>query len=1159
MAETTHTRRVGFKLFLEGQEVDMVSFKLSAGIGTSAMMNVSIPANDYAHELKPRTVVHLFWYENKYELGVKQATFWNDAREELKETYTGNDRNPDLVKYMEDKASGVISQLTDYTDPLNWKLLFAGEVMGYGFSKIGGIRSISLTCVDFSSYWQAAQMYWGYKNASSDKKKKAIFVGATRLYQGGKTPVTTRDRLVQVLTSKPNGMLQPEGILGGLVSLLESATGVYNPGMNGKEHRGVNDLLSYAEMKYHLTRMVGASEKDKTASVFLNDKLFKKWLLRVGKSINQTASYMQLINALLPHIHYEWNSVTAPPFVPQQKNLATTEMKKIPTKYRGKGDIGELQKRCRKSWNTINSLEAKTRRNTKHLNKLPRNYDPVRDLPDLDAERKPKRNPEIKKTMTALTTGGSQLAPWKNAAALRRAGQAIRRELQKKAGGSSKLQRKASAVYAAFEYAAQAVELIEKLNGDNHLCTANNFQRIKRLLERARRGAGSGAGYTTKTEAGKMEEASSRLHMFLFRPDLYMSPPPKCNVLFPDMIQAIMYSRNWMSEVTRFWLSTVNSRGRDLKTMYFAPNTSILGDSDFKKSSEHAVKNRHSFHMKHERFIGIIPAFESISDWKAMQKAYKQQIADGGEKVFNQNDHLIRAANFMFFKKRYQGRSMRLTLRYSPQLIVGLPCLVLDPEEIANPKTERTADRRDRLRFVQDSDKKNESKITEKFKSNDTTSTGTHFIGVVASVEHVGDASGGAQTQVILTHVRTHREAGEIYGKEDDLENWTYRYVTRRASKGTIWTELKSKQGEHDVMDTTWSKYLKKGQYNSNAKYHASFVKDKHGKHVYGHFDEGWQSSTGKTAENHPRKDKGIVSSVQVPQQDAGSDDETVVNEYRIPKVKVRLWQYYKKAVKEKNSFSFEAIVTPPWYSKCFLPGNIGKEYYWEMLGCRSVVDDPAIQLNDKLASEHKNLLEAENEMEADEGNNVDVDMVRIFQGFQFLNEASGGEPDGKGGQTEYEPESTVSGDIYVPKSLLQRSKTTKYAAETLAETWMGLKRIGMNINMFIDGYVDRSYANMIDIFGNKNEYSLSETRGDLSGNLGDFDEWKDREGFHGYAYGPFKELDNLKGQGKRLVASDTSSKIRTSVANEIDTRTEKWQQVLAYRAALGHSTKSKS
>ena len=275
----------------------------------------------------------------------------------------------------------------------------------------------------------------------------------------------------------------------------------------------------------------------------------------------------------------------------------------------------------------------------------------------------------------------------------------------------------------------------------------------------------------------------------------------------------------------------------------------------------------------------------------------------------------------------------------------------------------------------------------------------------------------------------------------------------------------------------------------------------------------------------------------------------------RVPNIKVRLWSYYQAKVKKQYNFTFEGIVTPPWYAKCFLPDKIGKLYYNDMVGCESVIDDPAIMLSDSMQKQHQKLLDEEAKEAQGEENEVETDFIRIYQNDTRFK--PGGSPLGN----EYVPDEELTGNVYVPKSLLQKSKSTRYAADNLAETWLGMKRLGLNINLFMDGYTDRAYASMLDIFGNENKWSYSETKKDLREDYrdpktGEVDSIWETEGFHGYAFGFFEDLENLDGAGERLVGADVTSKARKSIGKEIDTRKAKWAKVMAYRRATRNTSK---
>ena len=257
--------------------------------------------------------------------------------------------------------------------------------------------------------------------------------------------------------------------------------------------------------------------------------------------------------------------------------------------------------------------------------------------------------------------------------------------------------------------------------------------------------------------------------------------------------------------------------------------------------------------------------------------------------------------------------------------------------------------------------------------------------------------------------------------------------------------------------------------------------------------------------------------------------------------VYTRQWNTSKKKV----NFTFEAAVTPPWYSSIFLPNKIGTEFYDEMLGCKSVIDDPAILFKGTEVSNEDQVKKDEQDAEAADLKSGDkekeqIDMVEIYQKLPGYNKDT------------MQPETSK---VLVPASLLKKTSSASYAADNLAETWLGLKKMRTDVNLFIDTYIDRSYATMLDIFGNKNEYAYTGVS-----NLGINRKYESRdgdvEGFHGYAFGIFDGLEGLDGADESLVADPKSKTKARPVKKEIDTRQAKFSAVKEYKRQLLASMK---
>ena len=119
MESTTHARRLDVRLFMEGIEVDVTSLKLSCGVNQPATATITIPSCDEVHDLLPRTLVHVFYFDSRWELGTYRGkdatqTNWQESGEDLAKA----------------KEKGVATLLRDKDNWHNWKLLFVGEVMG---------------------------------------------------------------------------------------------------------------------------------------------------------------------------------------------------------------------------------------------------------------------------------------------------------------------------------------------------------------------------------------------------------------------------------------------------------------------------------------------------------------------------------------------------------------------------------------------------------------------------------------------------------------------------------------------------------------------------------------------------------------------------------------------------------------------------------------------------------------------------------------------------------------------------------------------------------------------------------------------------------------------------------------------------------------------
>ena len=1088
-------RKLGLRLFLEGIELEVSSATVTAGINNSAQASIRIPSSDSVHRLLPRTLVHLFYLDSSYHF----------------EGYGPASASSPPVKIDEDgHYVDAARRATDMDDPRHWRLLFAGEVIGYGYQKAGGVRNIILQCQDFSSYWSAAKLYWGKSKTSLQGYKRAIFAGATRIYRRSRKNESPSNDLINLLRSKPSTLPKLPGLLGGIVSVLESVTGVYETKLN-KNFRGVNDFISQSEIRLHLTRMIGASPDDTTSSAFIKASAFKRYIRRLTSQVKGTASFMDLTGLLLQRIYHDWCSVAAPPYM-------TTNQLVTRTIYIPKGTTWKGDAKLKDIWNStrdISALMDKTNDQSLAKSDLPAEVDNVMNVKSGETH---KLDPQNKDTAGAPETTkfiGLGIT-------------AVADSYTDPPNASANQKKSNSDIGVGLAAAAKAQTLLKdfvKEDGNKKLTnfTKQKLQEIRTNLTVATEKLSKGSGTTYKKVVKNMN-LNDRLNMFLFRPNIYMCPPPKCNVLFPDHYTSVSFMRKTVGELSRLWLHGRSAGGRNLKKMYFSPNTDILGGPSADDTAK-ALKGGKSFLMAHERYQGIYPMIEGIGDndiFSKLNKKAKKEVKKAGgneQEIAGQaagspDEHMQRAANYLFFQKRYRTRSMRIDAKFCPQVITGLPMLVLDP--VKGPDSE-----------------------------------GTHYLGMVESVTHKIDAEGGAATAISLSYCRSHTEGVDLF------------------------EEGKS---EVTIQKTKVSKYKKKAKGTFSAKAEQGSL---------GHYSPsqdpgdvtGFDAPSGANLDVVVKMDEDSTLPGKATTVDVTSPGE----KFSHKEVEVDVWEVKTKKSKTSVTFSFETTATPPWFSPIYRASQIGGSYYTPMLGCGSIMDDPpldiptqgtgAIKLEDNQGNPVKDHYERD-------GSEADMRAYLTGIGLNPDDFTYGGNKETMEGPWEAHTtarmkgakadssttasvgvESPISGEvknIYVPLSLTSPASTVADVAGQLSKVWLLLKETGSDMDLFLDGYTKRSYASLLDIFGNQNPYLKIKLRSDSSvplvytENSGEV-----LTGFHGNAFG---ELEDMKGpNGESLVGSDTplvqaggygkERKLHT----DVDPRKERYIRVTAYMKEMAN------
>ncbi len=1081
-------RTLGLRLFIEGIEVDVVSATVDAGIQRPSTASIQIPACDAAHRMEPRTLVHLFYMESGYYIG--------DSNDKPAPSVNSNPTTSG--KSPLDKAKPY--KFLDTADLSNWRLLFAGEILGYGYTRVGELRHIVLNCGDFTNYWDSIQLYWGKEKLGSHSYKRTTFTGASHV-RAGKRKATSSYDIVKLLMARPSTIPNLPGMLGGIVNLLESAVGVYDLGAK-KRYRGVNDFLSQAELRLKLTRTIAASPNDDSSSQFLNTKSFKRYMSQVSRRMNSTASYLALAQTLLGKCYHQWASLTAPPLIEAGEEVKVRYVvAKGPLKFTKKKDR-ELFGSVRATYDIYNK----------------RVVDNIRDGKALAREA----NTVDKDTHKFVSSGGKAVVDESGVKDFSKAADETGLWEKDFSVGTSEYRQDLepgdpmhTALYTLEKAKKEHIEHVRKDKAGNFKDRASNIsadgskvEEINFLLEKVmkgliRKGKGKARFATRKIKLG------SRLHMSLFTPDIYMVPPPTCNVLFPDHYSSISFSRRWMSEITRLWMHGRTERGKDKKDVYFSPNTDILASANNSIDATQAVKKGVSFLMNHEIMTGIIPKIEGLGDNDIFARLHKrtvdksskkrkQDAAEGrdmaGQAIFSPQEHLQRASNYLFFAKRYGSRSMNVTARFSPQIIVGVPCLILDPM------------RGERSRFG-------------KANAENQAPLGTHYLGVVAAIRHVINASGGAQTTLQLNKCRAHNEGVDLFAPPDGYgyartEKIQRRRVRKKVAQGVVPLKGEGPGGDAIIDKNDFSNLYtetRKGEYIEQNKFKGTKGKSYTMSITRFDFDSKIETNTSPA---HGQFTGDVGTGPVQPQDRHGRSLLVAESEGSFIPLGVYVDINETKTITNKTpvKFSFEGTTTPPWFSPIYMPASIGEQFYKKMFGCKSILDSAILADF------------------GEQGSGVAV----AAEGQHIV---SFDTDDGSGIK-----------EVAIPSQLLNQAETIQVAAENLAEFWLGLNEINADIDLFIDVYTNRKYANILEVLGNTNPHMLVTAHNGVPPKIGD----TRIDGFHGFAFGDFDQFDKFP-EYEPLSNLDLKTPKRR-IDPRMDTRRAKYRAVLRYKDEISRT-----
>ena len=615
-----HAQRLKVRGFVEGVEIPVIAINIQTAPNSPSLATVQIPPLAEALEFKPRSLFHAFFLDF-YEV---ESPLLRDTVAAA--TAIANDTaNPSTFERASLRASqpdGTYNQAFIDEVAVNdlrnerYKLLFAGEIVGFQWTKNERQRSLVLKCSDFSNYWDYA-----YQFNNTDlfgPGIKAIFAGgATNLFTDFlDDPGSVIARIIQTPSVQYPAL---KGLLGGIVHLLEGIGGSY---YYDKKFAGQNIFFSLAELRLHITQMITAFENDPTAKRLLNANGFDGMLNRTLGGLGSQVSFRNAINALMGHIFHETYAVTSPSYTP------------------GTGG-------------TVSGFVRKKIRD-----------DPASSFVAVTADQIVTALQEVKDTLAApdvpeAVRRGAVVQRLSDASSLlRQTTQKIR----------AKNIRQAASFYGSAQTSVGTA--LSKVKALSRTAAPAKVDEITKKLDDAiaqlKRAADLDINTTSKKKA-----VPARLNQQIFRPDIWFSAPPTCNVLFPDMYRSVTYARSFLQEPTRLMLKTNDSFfGEDelFDNYYFAPKSFGLKTA---KNTLSAILTNDI--LDHEIYTGILPIFEKMGELNIF--SVRTGAVNGKMPKVGLAQ---RSANFLYFKYRFAARQMQISARFSPYVVAGFPGLVID-------------------------------------------------------------------------------------------------------------------------------------------------------------------------------------------------------------------------------------------------------------------------------------------------------------------------------------------------------------------------------------------------------------------------------------------------------------------------------------------------
>lgn len=610
--------RLHLRLFLEGIEVNVIDATVSATAGAPASADIQVVYTPMVRKLLPRTLVHLFFYDN------------------------------------------------DKTNP-QYRMLFCGDLEAITVAKSEGSRNVTLSCTDHRGYYQSAYVFFTNSEQFNSTgatealiKNKALFTNAnTSTFVGNGASISS---LISDVFSNPKpkylGFSHLDGALGGIIKSIETFTGILR-----SSGGAVNSFYAYNAARLQLLGQIGMYPNDYTSKKILSAESIKVLLEQRGQQLGDLVSLNELIDFILGFIYHRSVPNPCAPYFPpvvyqgeksvdgdQKVKEAAQECVRIldllivdiSTKDIGPSPITELVGNARGGLSVImysaDFISAGS--GTPYL--------PV--------------DPLITEVAT-LSATSAKVAEYAKSTKIESPVHNLLRTISE--ATDQAITQKVCSMVRSLVAASEMLYPFD--DRDEQVPASLNFEEVRALVAKAREQAQAVSdGFKVVYDSS----TSARLYTTYMVPDLFFGVAPRCNVLFPDQYFTLSYSRNINAEVTRLQLDLKDDLTQATEVFqkaYYAPATKEIESVQGKALSDADAILANKL-LDHELCPGIVPAFTSIQI-SALNAAFPK---------IDQDELYTSIANYRFLQKRLQQRRLNVSGTFNPYAAVGFPMVVVD-------------------------------------------------------------------------------------------------------------------------------------------------------------------------------------------------------------------------------------------------------------------------------------------------------------------------------------------------------------------------------------------------------------------------------------------------------------------------------------------------